>query len=181
MKRFPCSILINERELISSIYIDCCLTRKTWTVLFLEWVTDWLLCPNYRRETDTKGLRIPRYSGTKMGERGRDRRMKAWGRTEIAIRDYKKLFPSIHISAPQSAMERESHSSPSFVSILFFFLLWFSLSGMYCTFRFAIKGNKPLHSPVDLRCRTSTSRSSPALRAQDWWRRNPPYTWPKKI
>lgn len=59
------------------------------------------------------------------------RRMKAWGRTEIAIRDYKKLFSPIHIPAPQSAMERESHSSPSFVSILSFFL-WFSLSGMYC-------------------------------------------------
>lgn len=57
--------------------------------------------------------------------------MKAWGRTEIANRDYKKLFSPIHISAPQSAMERESHSSPSFVSILSF-ILWFSLSGMYC-------------------------------------------------
>ncbi len=48
--------------------------------------------------------------------------MKAWGRTEIANRDYKKLFSPIHISAPQSAMERESHSSPSFVSILLFIL-----------------------------------------------------------
>ena len=134
---------------------------------------DWLLCPNYRRETDAKGLRIvPRYSETKMKKGWRKgHRMKTRVGKGIPI---SKIIRGFSLSTYPHVVsnERESHSSPSFVSILFFF----SLSGMYCTFRFAIKGYQPLRFRVDLHFRMSTSRSSPALRALDWWRRNPPCT-----